>query len=41
MSISSKVNLIPQLEFELTYYDVAVQQVSHYMTGDSPPKWNL
>ena len=27
-----KVNVITQLEFELTYYDVVVQTVSHYTT---------
>ena len=29
MSISPKVNVMAQLEFELGYYDVTVQQVSH------------
>ena len=28
--ISLKVNIIAQLEFELTNYDVAVQHISHY-----------
>ena len=31
--ISPKVNVIVQLEFELAYYDVAVQHVSHYAMG--------
>ena len=31
--ISLKVNVIARLEFELTYYDAAVQHISHY----SPP----
>ena len=31
-SLSPKVNLIAQLEFELTYYNVAVQHISHYTT---------
>ena len=30
--MSSKVNVIAQLEFELAYYDVAVHHVSHYVT---------
>ena len=29
-SISLKVNIIVQSKFELTYYDVVVQYVSHY-----------
>ena len=33
--ISLKVNIIAQLEFELTHYDVAVQYVRHYAMGDS------
>ena len=28
--ISPKVNVIAQLEFELTYYDNTVQNISHY-----------
>ena len=28
-----KVNKIAPLEFELTYYDVAVQYINHYTTG--------
>ena len=28
--ISPKVNVIAQLEFELTHYDIAVRCVSHY-----------
>ena len=43
--ISPKVNVLAQLEFELTYYDVAVQHISHYAmstptqntTGTPPP----
>ena len=27
------MNIIAQLEFELTYYDIAVQHISHYNTG--------
>ena len=27
------MNLIARLEFELAYYDVTVQHVSHYATG--------
>ena len=30
-SIDPKVNVIAQLEFELTYYDVPVQHVSHHI----------
>ena len=30
--ISPKVNLIAQLDFELTYYNAAVQYISHYTT---------
>ena len=33
---SPKVNVIAQLEFELAYYNVAVQHVSHYATGITP-----
>ena len=36
MGISSKVNVIAQLEFELVYNDVAVQHFSHYATMSSP-----
>ena len=32
MGICPKVNVIARLAFELTYYDVAVQHVSHYAT---------
>ena len=32
-SIGPKVNLIDRLEFELAYYDVAVEYISHYATG--------
>ena len=35
--IRLKVNVIVQLEFELTYCDVAVQHVSHYTIGIPPP----
>ena len=31
--ISLKVNINTQLEFELAYYKVVVQYVSHYITG--------
>ena len=31
--ISLKVGVIAWLEFELAYYDVAVQHVNHYATG--------
>ena len=34
-SINPKVNLIERLEFELTYFDVAVKHVTHYSTGTS------
>ena len=30
--ICSKVNVIPQLEFELAYYDSAVPRFNHYNT---------
>ena len=30
--ISPKVNVIKQLEFELTYYNLAVMHVHHYTT---------
>ena len=32
--ISSKVNIIAQLEFELAYYDIEIQHVIHYATGN-------
>ena len=32
--ISLRVNVIAQLEFELTYFDVVVQYVNHYTTID-------
>ena len=32
-SISPKGDIITQMEFELAYYDVAVQYVSHYITA--------
>ena len=31
-SISSRVKEIPWLEFELVYYDIIVQHISHYVT---------
>ena len=34
--ISAKVNVIKRLAFELTYYDVAVQQVKHYVVTGTP-----
>ena len=34
--ICSKVNVIALLEFELAYYDSAVQRFNHYTTGTSP-----
>ena len=40
---STKMNVIVRLEFELTYYNVAVQHVSHNTTGIIPPPtiiWN-
>ena len=33
--ISSKVNVITRLEFELVYFEAGVQHVSHYATGSS------
>ena len=33
----SKVNIIALLKFELAYYDVATNHVSHYSTGTPPP----
>ena len=33
--ICLKMNVITQMEFELAYYDVAVQHNSHYAMGDS------
>ena len=35
-SISPKVNVIVQQEFELSYYDVAVRHVNHGVTGTPP-----
>ena len=35
-AISLKVNVIVRLEFELAFNDVAVQYVSHYVTGTPP-----
>ena len=34
--ISLKVNIIVQLECELTYYDIAIQFVNCYAIGTSP-----
>ena len=31
--ISPKVNVVVRLEFELTYFEVAVQPFSHYVIG--------
>ena len=31
--ISPKVNVMARLEFELVYYDVAIQHASYYSTG--------
>ena len=28
-----KVNVITWVEFKLTYYDVAIQQINHYAMG--------
>ena len=36
--ICPKVNAIARLEFELTFYDVAAQQISNYTIG-TPPLW--
>ena len=35
-SIRPKVNVIAQLEFELTYFEATVQLFSHYTTESSP-----
>ena len=41
--INPKGNVIAWLEFELAYYDIAVEQVSHYNPGTLPvvvvPVW--
>ena len=37
-SSGMKVNLIPQLEFELAYYYVVVQHARHYATENPLPK---
>ena len=34
---SQKVNAMERLKFELAFYDVAVQNFSHYSYWDSPP----
>ena len=34
--ICSKVNVIALLDFELAYYDVTVQHISHYATESLP-----
>ena len=40
--ISPKVNVIVPLKFELTYYDIAVEYVSHYTTGSpGTTRWKL
>ena len=39
--INPKVNVIAQLEFELAYYDVAVQYVSHYAMETLSWTWSL
>ena len=36
MGISLKLNVIARLEFELVFYDIAEQHVSHYTTGTYP-----
>ena len=38
--ISSKMNVIAQLELELVYFELSVQQFSHFSTG-IPPFSNL
>ena len=38
-NISSKVNAKVRLEFELPYYNVAIQHVSDYTTGTLPPRF--
>ena len=38
--ISPKVNLLARVGFELVYYDVAVQHVSHHATGTPSPSVN-
>ena len=44
-SIRLKVNIMASLEFELAYYDFAVEHLSHYTMGSIPPrgfeKYNL
>ena len=37
----SKVNVIPRLEFELTYFESAVKLFSHYDLGTPPPPLRL
>ena len=32
------MNLLALLEFELAYYDIVVQHISHYATGIIPKK---
>ena len=34
--VSPKVNVIARLEFELAYYNVTIQHVSHYTTWPAP-----
>ena len=33
--VSPKINAVARLKFELAYYDVALQKVSNYATGNS------
>ena len=33
-------NVITQMQFELAYFEDAVQLVSHYITG-TPPNWQV
>ena len=35
-SICPKVNVIARLEFEIAYYDSAVQRINHYTTKTHP-----
>ncbi len=36
--IKLKVNVIGQLEIEISYYDVVVQHASYFVTGTPPSK---
>ena len=40
-SMSLKLSVIMWLEFELTYYDVAVQHFSHYAMGTTLQIWQV